>query len=71
MAIIKSFQRGTTIMNINHSDIMEMEIPIIPIHEQQDMIQQYDQELSIYKKAVSEAETRWDNTKNTLYNKLI
>lgn len=71
MAMIKSFQRGTTIMNINHSDIMEMEIPIIPMHEQQDIVQQYDQELSIYKKAVSEAEIRWESTKNVLYNKLI
>jgi restriction endonuclease S subunit len=71
MAMIKSFQRGTTIMNINHSDIMEMEIPIIPIHEQQEMIRQYDQELKLYKKVINEAETRWETTKHTLYNKLI
>lgn len=71
MAMIKSFQRGTTIMNINHSDIMEMEIPIIPIHEQKKVVQQYDQELTIYKKAINEAETRWESTKHTLYNKLI
>lgn len=70
LAIIKSFQRGTTIMNINHSDIMEMEIPIIPIIEQNDIIDQYHNELSIYKKTISEAETRWTNIKDNLYNKL-
>ena len=71
MAMIKSFQRGTTIMNINHSDIMELEIPIILINEQQEMINRYNDELTIYKDAISAAESRWENTKNTLYNKLI
>lgn len=71
MAIIKSFQRGTTIMNINHSDIMEMEIPLIPITEQTEMIKSYNEELSIYKTTITEAENRWSNTKNNLYNKLI
>ena len=70
LAIIKSFQRGTTVMNINHSDIMEMEIPLIPISEQKKMIEKYNNELSIYKKTISEAESRWETIKNSLYNKL-
>lgn len=69
-AIIKSFQRGTTIMNINHTDIMEMEIPLIPLDEQKELIEKYNYELGIYKKAISEAESRWGNIKNILYNKL-
>ena len=71
LAMIKSFQRGTTIMNINHSDIMEMEIPLVPMSEQNKMIEKYNDELSIYKKAISEAESRWVNIKNGLYNKFI
>ncbi|WP_315080560.1 restriction endonuclease subunit S [uncultured Clostridium sp.] len=71
MAIIKSFQRGTTIMNINHSDIMEMEIPLLSINEQKEMIKNYNEELNIYKAVISKAESRWDNIKNKLYNKLI
>ncbi|MHB8172809.1 MAG: restriction endonuclease subunit S, partial [Thermincolia bacterium] len=70
LAMIKSFQRGTTIMNINHLDIMEMEIPLIPLSEQREIIDKYNNELSIYKKTISEAESRWGNIKNTLYNKL-
>jgi restriction endonuclease S subunit len=71
IAMIKSFQRGTTIMNINHTDIMEMEIPIIPMNEQQEMIGRYRDELCIYKATISEAQSRWQTTQNSLYNKLI
>jgi hypothetical protein len=71
MAMIKSFQRGTTIMNINHSDIMEMEIPLLSLDEQKEIIRNYNEELSIYKAAISKAESRWNNIKNHIYNKLI
>lgn len=71
LAIIKSFQRGTNIMNINHSDIMEMEIPLIPMSEQQEMIDKYNNELSIYNKTISEAESRWGNIKDSLYHQFI
>ncbi|MEA4836493.1 MAG: restriction endonuclease subunit S [Anaeromusa sp.] len=71
LAIIKSFQRGTTIMNINYSDIMEMEIPLLPIGKQQDMIDQYNEELIIYKEAIKKAEARWSNIKDKIYNELL
>lgn len=71
LAMIKSFQRGTTIMNINHSDIMEMEIPLLSIKDQQEMIDKYHEEWSIYKKTIGEAERRWSNIRNNLYNKLV
>ena len=70
MAIIKSFQRGTTIMNINYSDIMEMEIPLLSMDEQRKIIDKYNEELSIYKDATRKAENRWNNIKNNIYNKL-
>lgn len=71
IAIIKSFQRGTTIMNINHSDIMEMEIPLLSIAVQKEMIEEYHKEQKIYKQAINEAENRWIHIKNNIYNKLI
>ncbi|MCX6347762.1 MAG: restriction endonuclease subunit S, partial [Actinobacteria bacterium] len=70
LAIIKSFQRGTTIMNINYLDIMEMEIPLISMSEQREIINKYNDELKIYKKTIKESESRWATTKNSLYNKL-
>lgn len=71
LAIIKSFQRGTTIMNINYSDIMEMEIPLLTINKQQEMINQYNEELKVYKETIKKAETRWSNVKDNIYNELI
>jgi len=70
LAIIKSFQRGTTIMNINHADIMEMEIPVIPMSAQREIINKYNDELAIYKSTISEAASRWAAMKNSLYNRL-
>lgn len=70
LALIKSFQRGTTIMNINHSDIMEMEIPLLSLHEQQIIIDNYLSELSTYKQTVSIAEQRWGQVRQNLYDRL-
>lgn len=71
MAIIKSFQRGTTIMNINHSDIMEMEIPLLALDKQLEMISLYHEELNEYKKIIQKAETKWNSVKEQIYNNLI
>lgn len=71
LAIIKSFQRGTTIMNINYSDIMEMEIPLLTINKQQEMINQYNEELKVYKETIKKAEARWSDIKGNIYNELI
>ncbi len=70
LAIIKSFQRGTRIMNINYLDIMEMEIPLISMIEQKGIINKYNDELKTYKKIIKEAESRWATIKDSLYNKL-
>ncbi len=71
VAMIKSFQRGTTIMNINHVDIMEMEIPILPMDKQQEMIKRYNEELKVYKETIRKAESRWSDMKNSIYNELM
>lgn len=70
-AMIQSFQRGTILMNINYADIMEMEIPFLPIYEQQKMIETYCQEFKTYKEAINLAESRWSNIKMNIYNNLL
>lgn len=70
LAMIKSFQRGTTVMNINYSDIKEMEIPIIPIEEQEVFIDKYNKEFKVYKDTVRKADKRWSMIKNEIYGKL-
>lgn len=71
LAIIKSFQRGTTIMNINYADIMEMEIPLLPLEKQEQMVAQYNQERQLYKKMIQKAEVRWSDIKDNIYAELI
>lgn len=70
LVIIKSFQRGTTIMNINNTDIMEMEIPLLSCSQQEEMITAYQKELNTYKEAINQAEARWSKTKEIIYNKM-
>lgn len=70
MAIINSFQRGTSIMNINYADVVEMEIPLLPADQQQEVVDRYQQELKIYKEAIQKAEARWSHTKDSIYNHL-
>jgi len=70
LALIKSFQRGTSLMNINYADIMEMEIPLIPLNDQAYMIEKYNNEFGIYKNTINEAESRWKKIKDSLYSKL-
>ena len=70
-AMIQSFQRGTIIININYADIMEMEIPLLPIYEQQKMIETYRQEFKTYKEAINIAESRWENVKKDIYDNLL
>ncbi len=71
LAIIKSFQRGTTVMNINYSDIMEMEIPLLPIAKQEAIIHQYRVEFATYKETIKKAEDRWSNIRDGIYDELV
>ena len=71
MALIKSFQRGTVVVNINHSDIREMEIPLLSIEEQQELVARYQAESSLYQKTISEAEKRFAAEKEKIYQRLF
>ena len=43
-------------MNINHSDIMEMEIPIVPTDAQEKMFTKYNINLNFIKRLLVETE---------------
>ena len=70
-AMIKSFQRGTTVMNLNPLDIMEMEVPLLPLSRQQQIIDQYQSEWSLYEKTLREAQSRWEQSKEKIYRATI
>lgn len=71
VALIKSFQRGTTIVNINHTDIMEMEIPLLSIEEQKELIARYEAESTLYQETVNKAEKRFAAEKEKIYERLL
>ncbi|SDD05447.1 Type I restriction modification DNA specificity domain-containing protein [Melghirimyces thermohalophilus] len=70
-ALVKSFQRGTTVMNINPGDIGELEIPHLSEAEQQRLIDHYRREWTIYQKAIRRAEQRWQEQKESIYRQLF
>jgi len=70
-AMTSSFQRGTTILNFNFSDVMEMEIPLPPMEVQQQLVSRYKDEQQVYQKTITEAQRRWDDTKSTIYDQMI
>lgn len=69
-ALIQSFQRGTTVMNLNPADVAEIEIPVISEEEQIDRIKRYVEEKERFKVAIREATARWEQVKNKLYSEL-
>ncbi|KRE45511.1 restriction endonuclease subunit S [Paenibacillus sp. Soil522] len=70
MTLIQSFQRGTTVMNLNPSDVAEIELPLLSIEEQMDRIKRYVEEKERFKAAVRDATARWEQVRNKLYNEL-
>jgi restriction endonuclease S subunit len=69
--MIKSFQRGTTMMNINPNDIGEMEIPLLAFDKQQQFAQNFIEKQEQYRKKKAEIEERWDKDRSELYNNFV
>ncbi|MFY9393713.1 MAG: restriction endonuclease subunit S, partial [Halanaerobiales bacterium] len=70
-ALIKSFQRGTTIVNINPTDIAEMEIPLLSMEEQKEIASHYNAEINLYRETISKAEERFAAEKEKIYKRLL
>ena len=70
LSLIQSFQRGTTVININPSDVAELELPLLPMEKQAVLIEKYRQEKVRYKKAIREATQRWQQEKERIFSQL-
>ncbi|MCQ2773062.1 MAG: restriction endonuclease subunit S, partial [Bacilli bacterium] len=71
MKLIKSLQRGTTIVNINYQDICELEVPVPPMDEQLEIANEYNAGLNLYKKTITAAENAWSMIKKSVNKKLF
>lgn len=69
-ALIQSFQRGTTLLNLNPSDVAEIEVPLLSLDMQTSIVRRYLQEKADYREAIRAATARWEATLNNLYNEL-
>jgi restriction endonuclease S subunit len=54
-------------MNLNHSDIMEMEMPLPPMERQLEIVGRYFAE----RKKYEEATRRWEEEKERAYRELL
>lgn len=55
-------QQGTAVMNISYKELNHIEIPLPSIEEQNAIAEEYEKELEAYKKAIHDAESRWNST---------
>ncbi|MBG9794042.1 restriction endonuclease S subunit [Paenibacillus dendritiformis] len=71
MALIQSYQRGTTVMNLNPADVGEIELPLRPEAEQDKLIQRYIQEKQRFLTSIQQAAARWEQVKNNVYSEIF
>jgi hypothetical protein len=69
--LVKTFQRGTTVMNINPADLGEMEIPLPDIAEQRKIVEEYRKEHQLYFETVRKAKERWEKKRQQIYDQLL
>lgn len=69
--LLKSLQRGTTIVNINYQDILTLAVPVPPIKRQIELISKYKEGLNTYLEVVETAEQLWKKIKKEIQDELF
>ena len=69
--MLQSLQRGTVVVNINYKDIIELEVPVLPIEVQYALIQEYNEGLKLYKDTIAAAEEGWRGVQQDIQSKLF
>lgn len=68
--LLKSLQRGSTVVNLNYKDLNELEIPVPPIQVQDALISEYNAGLTLYKQTLASAEEAWQGVQNEILTKI-
>lgn len=68
--LLKSLQRGSTVVNLNYKDLTELEIPVPPIQVQDALIAEYKAGLTLYKQTLAAAEEAWQGVQNEILTKM-
>ncbi|MCC8049310.1 MAG: restriction endonuclease subunit S [Clostridiales bacterium] len=69
--MLQSLQRGTVVVNINYRDIIELEVPVLPLEAQDALIQEYNTGLKFYKETIAAAEEGWRGVRHDIESKLF
>ena len=70
MKLLKSLQRGETITNINFKDMYELEVPLLPMEEQEKIVKEYSEGFNFYRQTIAAAEEGWKGLLLNLQAKL-
>lgn len=68
--MLQSLQRGTVVVNINYKDIIELEVPVLPLEAQDALIEEYNAGLKFYKDTIAAAEEGWRGIQQEIQSKL-
>lgn len=71
MKMLQSLQRGTGVVNINYKDIIELEVPVLPLEAQDALIEKYNAGLKFYKDTIAAAEEGWRGVQQEIQSKLF
>lgn len=70
-AIFDGFSSGETSIMIKHTDVMEIIIPLPPLEKQNEIVEYYEHEKSIYLESIKVAQERWKQTQSEFLNTLM
>lgn len=68
--LLESAQQGTGVINLSYKDMQSLEIPLPEIAKQEALAKEYQAELTMYLKSVSEAESRWRSVLDRLQEQI-
>lgn len=71
MKMLHSLQRGTVVVNINYKDIIELEVPVLPLETQDALVEEYNTGLKFYKDTIAAAEEGWRSVQQEIQSKLF
>lgn len=70
MKMLRSLQRGAVAVNINCKDVVELEVPVLPLDAQDALIEEYNAGLKFYKDTITAAEEGWRGVQQKIQSKL-
>ena len=68
--MLHSLQRGTVVVNLNYKDIVELEVPVLPLEAQDALIEEYNAGLKFYKDTIAAAEEGWRGVQQGIQSRL-